>query len=437
MKNKLIIASLALLGAAGLTSCVADTEPRLDTPTSFVLNMPALGDQLYVFDADSKGNSTNDITLTVSQPNYGVATTPVYTVQVARSEADFATWDAQQNAAEDSDVPAEASAAEGEYADLPLVTMVDFSTTNAVITIDGEKFCNAVNAVYGLTMENVKEKAHPVAVRVHAEVANAAYSAIWSNPITINVRSYIKPVPDEIYIIGACQGWDISSASMPLVETEVGNKIYVGDYMIEAGQFMFRFYDKLGSWDHFSIGSQVEDNPINIQVDGVEISELTEEGITLPCMQEVGGVNPKGSWNIPNWAGGKVHIMVNLNTNEVTFAAAQAKKIYVIGACQGWDINSDKIALRETEDGSNIYSGTFNVAAGEFMFRFYRALGDWESGSIGSQVEDSPVEIAVTAAGTTVAAVEGKGAWSDPTWTGGDCSVTLDLNTMQVTFVKL
>ncbi len=40
MKNKIFIGSLALMAAAGLTSCVADTEPRLQKPTEFVLNTP-------------------------------------------------------------------------------------------------------------------------------------------------------------------------------------------------------------------------------------------------------------------------------------------------------------------------------------------------------------------------------------------------------------
>lgn len=441
MKNKLIIASMALLGTAGLTSCVADTEPRLDKPTEFVLNMPALGNQLYVFDADASGNSINDITFTVSQPNYGVAATPVYSVQVARSEADFAKWDEEQKLPADPDTPdapeGDGTHAEGDYTGLPLTAMVDQTTTNAVITLDGEKFCNAVNAVYGLTMENVKDQPHPVAVRVYAEVKNAPYSGIWSNPITIKVRSYIKPVPDKIYIIGACQGWDISKDAMYLEETEIGNRIYVGDYTIPAGQFMFRFYDELGSWDHFSIGSQVDDKPVDITVNGEAITELPEDGITLPCLQEVNGVNPKGSWNIPDWKGGKVHIEVNLNTNEVTFAAGQAKKIYVVGAFTGWDINSNKFALRETEEGSDVYTGTFTIAAGNFNFRFYRSLGDWETGSIGSQEPDAPLAISVTSAGTTVPAVNGKGNWQDEGWAGGDCSVSLDLNTMQVTFVKL
>lgn len=430
---------MALLAVAGLSSCVADEEPKLQKPTEFVLNTPPMANQLYVFDCDAMGNSLNDITFTVSQPNYGgVATTPTYTVQVARSIEDFAKWDAEQNAPETPDTP-DTPEGDGSRADeLPLTTMVDFSDTKAVLTIDGEKFCSAVNTIYGLTLANAKDAPHPVAVRVLASIANASYADIWSNPIEINVRSYVKPVADKIWIIGQCSGWNITSEAMPLTEDAIGSKVYVGDYTIKAGEFQFRFYDVLGNWDHFSIGSQVEDNPIKLtDATGAEITSLPEEGITLPCLQEVGGVNPKGSWEITGWQGGKVHFVVDLNTNTVTLTPGQAKKIYLVGAPQGWGINSEAMALTEQEEGSDIYQGTFDIAAGDFQFRFYSKLGDWETNSLGSQEADAPVEISVGGSGYTGAVVNGKGSWQDPSWPGGKCQITVDLKKMEVTFLKI
>lgn len=439
MKNKFLLASMALLAAAGLASCVTDEEPKLQKPTEFVLNTPPMANQLYVFDCDSKGNSINDITFTVSQPNYGgVATTPTYTVQVARSIEDFAKWDAEQNAPETPDTP-DTPEGDGTRADeLPLTAMVDYSSTDATLTIDGEKFCNAVNTIYGLTLANAKDEPHPVAVRVFASIANASYADIWSNPIAINVRSYVKPVPDRIWIIGQCSGWNITNEEMYLEEEEIGSKIYVGDYTIKAGEFMFRFYDVLGNWDHFSIGSQVDDNPIDIKdAAGEVITELPEDGITLPCIQETGGVNPKGSWNIPGWQGGKVHFVVDLNNNTVTLSPGQAKKVYLVGAPNGWNINSDAMALVEREEGTGIYTGTIEINAGDFQFRFYSQLGDWETNSLGAGEPDSPVDITVGASGYTGPVVNGKGSWKYDAWPGGQCQMTLDLKKMEVTFLKL
>lgn len=432
MKNKLIIASALLLGAAGFSSCVADHEPELQKPTEFVLNTPPLADQMYIFDCDKTGASLNDITFTVSQPNYGVACTPVYKVQVARSEADFAKWDKAQ---EEGD---ETKAGEGEE-ELPLAAFVDQTTTSAKITLNGEKFCLAVNEIYGLTLQNAKDETHPVAVRVYAEVPNAAYSGIWSNAILLKqVRSYVKPVPDKIWLVGIPNGWAIAgNEKWILEETEIGNKIYAGDFKIKEGEFMFRFYDETGSWDHFSIGSQVADEALEIKVDGVAITTLPADGITVPCLQEVNGVNPKGSWSIPGWKGGRVHIEVNLNTNEVTFTPGQSKKVYLVGACNSWNINASKLYVSETDDGTNIFTGTVPVEAGDFEFRFYKTLGNWDEGSIGAKAEDEPVDISVPASGLTVTCVEGKGKWKDGAWSGGNLEITLDLNTMKVTFKKV
>lgn len=436
MKNKLFIASLALLAAGGLTSCVTDTEPRLNKPTEFKLNTPAFAEQLYVFDCDDEGNSLNDITFTVSQPNYGVACMPNYTVQVARDEADFAKWDQQQ--AENGNKDEEGTKADGEEG-LPLTVMVDIATTTASITIPGETFCNAVNELYDLNINNVKDSAHPVAVRVHAEVENAPNSAIWSNPVTVNVLSYVRPVPDKIWIVGACNDWAIATSTMALVETEIGSRVYEGDYKIDAGKFILRFYDELGDWDTLSIGSQFADNALDvIDASGAPVSTLTEEGVTMPCVQSEKGNPAKGSWQIQNWTGGKVHFVVDLNTNQVTFSLAPAAKIYIIGACQGWAIDSDKMYLSETEEGSKVYQGKWNIDAGSFMLRFYSELGDWDNNSIGSQEPDNPVEISVPASGESFdVVVGGKGSWSDPSWAGGECQITLDLNINRVTFIKL
>lgn len=440
MKNKLLIASLALLGAAGLSSCVTDETPKLEIPAegSFTLNTPEFANQVYIFDCDDQGVSLNNIDLSWSQPQYGVACTPEYKVQLARKWEDFAKWDIAQAEADKPDADPQTKADADE---LPLAVFVDWTTTDAKVSVDGEKFCMAVNELYGLTLQNAKDEIHPVAIRIHSEVPNAPQSAIFtSNEVTVNVLSYVKPVPDRIYIIGACSGWNISNGEMYLEESEIGNRIYVGDYTIQAGQFMFRFYDELGNWDAFSIGSQMDDSPIDIKdADGNAISEIPEDGITLPCLQySKAAGNPKGSWQIQNWKGGKVHFVVNLNDNTVTLTPGQSRKVYVIGQVNGWDINSDKVYLSETEDNSNIYTNDLDIKGNEFEFRFYTSLGDWENGSIGFSEPDANNAITVTTAGNEYPAVPGKGKYKDESWTtDGKCRITLDVNAKKVTFQKL
>lgn len=89
MKKISYLMALPVLLGACFTSCKEDTQPRLEVPTEFVLNTPAMADQTYIFRADESYQNLNDITFTVSQPNYGLGCVPTYTVQLAKSEAGF------------------------------------------------------------------------------------------------------------------------------------------------------------------------------------------------------------------------------------------------------------------------------------------------------------------------------------------------------------
>lgn len=426
MKKISILASLLCLLGIGLTGCKEDTEPRLDMPTEFVLNTPPLSDQVYIFRGDELNNSLNDITFTFSQPNYGLGCVPNYQIQVAKTEADFAAWDAAEKT---NDLDAD-NAILGEDG-LPLAYTLDPISTVVEMTVTGDVFVTGVNAVYGLTADNYNGEVKSVAVRVHAWVPNAGYSSIYSNAVTINVSSYV-PISEagKIYLVGQPQGWNISSTEMTLNETGIGTKIYYGIFNIKAGEFQFRFYSELGDWESYSIGSQNEDNPVDI---AFSESGLYEGPIFVSTA--AGDKLGKGSWQDQSWTGGKVEITVDMNNMTITMQKSEGKKLYLIGAPSGWDINNGTMYVVETEDGSNIYKGTFDVEAGKFQFRFYSALGDWENNSIGSQLEDNPVDITVNGQPLDVV-VGGKGSWQDNSWAGGKVTVTLDLNANQITFEK-
>ncbi len=121
--------------------------------------------------------------------------------------------------------------------------------------------------------------------------------------------------------------------------------------------------------------------------------------------------------------------------------------IWLIGQPSGWtgpDASSaDALMnwrLREKEDeiGSNVYYGTFEIKAGEFMFRFYSALTGWELDSWGIQKADAPMDIAFDAAGVYSGGItKGKGSYNVPGWQGGWVSITVDLNNQTVNFVKV
>lgn len=136
---------------------------------------------------------------------------------------------------------------------------------------------------------------------------------------------------------------------------------------------------------------------------------------------------------------GRYEITINMETMAYTVRHL-ANVVYIVGQPNGWNIDNDALYLSETANESNIYSGVLKVEAGQFMFRFYRQLGDWGKGSIGSQNEDASLDIAFTDGVFEgdifqggVNCTEGKGNWNVPDWEGGAVEITVDLNTNKIT----
>lgn len=413
--------ALPLAISACFTSCKDDTQPRLENPTEFVLNTPSMADQTYIFRDDENYKNLNDITFTVSQPNYGIGVTPTYYVQLAKNEADFVDWD---RAMEEAAVNGETLDANKvlDASGLPLAYALNFSTQQAIITLDGVTFCDGVNALYGLDADNYSGETLDVAVRVHASLPNAPQSEIWSNVVTIKVSSYIPvKAPGKLYLIGAPQGdWDINNGYDELNETGIGTKVYYGNIFIPEGKFLFRFYSQLGDWESWSVGAQDEDNPVDISFN----DEGVYEGKVYMGVEQ-GDKKGKGSWQDTSWSGGNVEITIDLKEMTIVMKKAPAKKVYIIGDCSGWDINNDAMYLEETPAGSNIFKGSYNVEAGKFMLRIYTVLGDWGKGSIGAEGEGNP-EIALPFNGPAV--VDSQANWTISGWAGGMVDFTFDMN---------
>lgn len=120
--------------------------------------------------------------------------------------------------------------------------------------------------------------------------------------------------------------------------------------------------------------------------------------------------------------------------------------LWVIGDYQGWNINGGAGTITLTEEeygiGSNIYTGYLPATAfngSSSYFRFYSALGDWETNSYGFQVEDNGTAVKmVEESGMWVyngKCVAGKGSWLIENYPGdGWCKLLVDLNAMKVSF---
>lgn len=431
--NSIFLSILMMLFVAVSCNSPMDENPSLTQPTSFKLNTPATASQYYEL---AENMSVN---LTWSQPDYGFAAAATYNVQVALNE-DFTT-----------------PLADGldSYVELE----EDFSSCNA--DVSGSSIAEAICKLRGIDdVDNyTDEPARKVYFRVRAHVLSYEGSKdeinnisrpntnILSNVITLEkVKGYCAvKSPGYIYLVGDPEGWSGPNAgnkehydAWRLFESKdaIGSKIYTGIFDIPAGKAMFRFYTALTGWDDDSYGIQADDNPVDIQLaDDVYSGAL---------------VKGKGSFNIPDWQGGTLKITVNMsNASKMTvkFEAggidlSDKEFIYLVGAPEGWAGPTAENAahyedwkLYDMED-NGIYTGTFDIPAEKFIFRFYKALTGWDDDSYGSQVDDSPVDIEFEEDLYSGEAVAGKGSWQIQNWTGGKVTITVDTNENIVIFQK-
>ena len=405
-----------LFGILGLVLAVVscdgpETEnPVLQSPTQFVLNTPAFANQYVDL------QSTEGVNLTCSQPNYGFAAAASYFAQVSldKSFADF--------------------------------IEIDEVYSSCDMDVNAEAIAQAICKLRGVTSEDdyTDEPARPVYFRLRSQILDLENTDILSHVVCLEkVKGYFAlKLPGYIYLVGDPEGWSGPTEGNKdhynewrLFESSeaIGSKIYSGVFDIPAGKFMFRFYTALTGWDADSYGIQVDDNPVDIELDadGVYSGDI---------------VKGKGSYNIPTWMGGSVKITVNMNTMKVKFEAggvdvSNKKFIYLVGAPEGWagpsEDNADHYEewkLYDMADDGN-YTGTFNIPEGKFQFRFYKKLTGWDGGdSFGSQVDDAGVEFTWSDGIFGGVAVDGKGSWLDNSWAGGKVAITVNINNGTVLF---
>lgn len=110
--------------------------------------------------------------------------------------------------------------------------------------------------------------------------------------------------------------------------------------------------------------------------------------------------------------------------------------IYVVGAISGWKEPSEaerdhyknyRLYEPKTAIGTKVYSGVFDVPAGQAMFRFYTALTGWSADSYGSQESDSPVDCVMTDGVYEGQLVKGQGSYNFPAWEGGEMTITVNM----------
>ena len=151
---------------------------------------------------------------------------------------------------------------------------------------------------------------------------------------------------------------------------------------------------------------------VHAYIAGIEGSDILSNAIVLNQVKEYCAIQSPGYiyliGNVGNWTGPD---------------AANA------GALADWRLFESATAI-----GSKIYSGVFDMPAGQLIFRFYTELTGWDGGaSVGTQVDDSPVVVTLTDGaynGSLVA--PGKGSIQIDNFEGGLMKITVNLNNKTV-----
>lgn len=277
----ILFSFISLLLATASCSGLEEENPVIQTPTKLVLNTPATANQYVDLGYDKDAGTVN---FTCSQADYGFAASANYYMQVSLDES-FSNFE-------------------------ELAT----SYTSCNMNVKANEIAEAVCKLRGIKSEETytDEPARKVFFRVRSQILKYEDTSILSNVVAMEkVKGYFAlRLPGYIYLVGAPEGWSGPSednkghyGDWKLFESDnaIGSKVYYGEFDIPAGKFQFRFYTALTGWDKDSYGIQEADAPLDITMtNGIYDGKI---------------VKGKGSYQIPDWPGGKVKITVNMSND--------------------------------------------------------------------------------------------------------------------------
>lgn len=413
--KKFAIYLAAAVALTGAVSCSQDTDPKYQVPTQFVLNTPALTDQYYELTAGKT------FELTCTQPDYGYAAITHYNVDVCLDD---------------------------KFEENTFETLEPTNPTLAVMTFKDADLAVALCALNGITTEEQKDAynaapAQKVYFRANAWLEGVETSAIASNVVSINnVKGYFAvPMPSYIYLVGSPEGWAGPTESNAAhyapwrifePQTAIGSKVFTGVFQI-PGSPLFRFYTKLTGWDADSYGSQVDDSPIEFELENDAFEGELVKG--------------KGSFSFPSFSGGEMTITVDMaskiNTVLVQAGAHEtvvSQYLYMVGNNGGWvepkeGTYEDWKLADSTGDG--VYSATFDLAGlksddNALYCRFYGQLTGWGPAAYAAAEQDG--DNVTVSDGVACPTMAGSGCFVYPDAVGKTIEVVLNTNTNTVTF---
>lgn len=226
-------------------------------------------------------------------------------------------------------------------------------------------------------------------------------------------------IEDNYYFLSNATTWDLNENALAYA---MYHNPDVSKY--DDPVFTYVFYQSGDNWWKIAPQSAVETEDWSGVIGTVEDGDESASGILTDQDAQAGKIPGAGKYEI------------KVNIEDMTYDIyTLSDGIYLIGAPQGWDVAKGDILLEETEAGSNIYTGEVYVGEGEFIFRFYHVLGNWNIGSIGSNNTGANEDISLADGVYSgpvfqegVNASSAQGNWQIPGWEGGEIEITINLN---------
>jgi hypothetical protein len=427
--KKIFVYLASVCAVLGMASCSEDKDPVLQTPTTFVLNEPAMQDQYIQL------NETDALELVCSQPDYGYSAVAQYSAQMS-FDKEFSNPEAIK------DLKA-IDATQARF----LVKQSDVAVAmNELLGIEDEE---SFLAKYpnGMTPEKIY-------FRAVCQLDGVEGSRIESNVVSYNnvVGYFAIPQPGFIYLVGnmTLANWLEPS---PANEAALNNyRLYEPKDAIGSGVYSavidmpaapcFRFYTALTGWDEDSYGYQSKD-------EATDFTEFTDGEFTSAV------VKGKGAFNFPNFPAGKMTVTVDMSDMKnitLTCVAGEsevtvAKYIYLMGSAEGWSApevaNQDSYNNWRLADktGDGIYVGEFDIPAETWYCRLAYSLSEsdgWDNpAQYGPNANDGDnLDASFSNGKFSGNYVAGKGSWVFTDFPGGKVSITVDTNSNSIEFVQ-
>lgn len=360
--RKVIFASLlAGVMALGLTACSddRDSNPTVQQPESFVLNMPALAGNIYDLE------NSDSLTFTYTQPAYGYTAAVSYYTQVSLTDE----W---QN------FKVEANGDTTVYTS-PKYVELDGFTTKALTNASAADIDKAIMKMGGYGSAEEVPASDTLYVRMRAKL-DAGYECT-SNAVRIIVKPYYKALvqaaPELWYMIGGCIGdgtWGstIGTSVYPMcpIEGETydettgqGPLTFTGYFVTDQG---FKIVKVPGEW---GVGAQWG---------------CKDGDFYTPYLKDDAAEG--GNFTAPEDG----YYTINLNTKTNTLSLAKAASdpteyasMYIIGDFDSWAF-SDQMSPVDTWTGAKPHVWTFSLSLTADTNLKFAANGAWDANWGGS-----------------------------------------------------